>query len=122
MAKEQTEIREITTDALVQKRQQGEAFILVDVLSHDHFAHVHLPGAVNVPVNVLRDLAPLLFGPNDEIVVYCASFECTASPTAVKILQQLGFTNVIDYAGGIKDWIEHDLPLMHTPMTAEEAA
>ena len=120
---EQTPVREITREELVQKRQQGEAFILVDVLSHEHFSHVHLPGAINVPLQLMRDLAPLLFSKQDPIIVYCANPECTASPTAAKILLQLGYTDVLDYAGGIQDWLDHDLPVIHKPeATRGEAA
>ena len=113
MAHANADIPEISRDELLAKRQRGEPFILVDVLSHDSYEHIHLPGAINVPVGVIRDLAPLLFGKDDEVIVYCASFDCTASPTATKILLQMGFTNVKDYAGGITDWIESDLPVVH---------
>ncbi|HOF89030.1 MAG TPA: rhodanese-like domain-containing protein [Armatimonadota bacterium] len=100
------EVREISRQALVDKRRRGEAYVLVDVLAHEHFVHRHLPGAINVPLHILRDLAPLLFGEHDEIIVYCANTACAASATAAKILGGLGFTNVYDYAGGIKDWEE----------------
>jgi rhodanese-related sulfurtransferase len=101
-----SDMREISRQALLDKRKRGEAFVLVDVLAHDHFTHVHLPGAINVPVNLLRDLAPLLFGLHEGIVVYCANPACSASMTAAKILGQLGFTRVYDYTGGIEDWEE----------------
>ncbi len=101
-----SEVREISRLALIDKRQRGDAFVLVDVLAHEHFVSIHLPGAINVPLNLLQDLAPLLFGKHDEIVVYCADTSCTASTTAVKILGTQGFTNVYDYKGGIKDWEE----------------
>ncbi|MHB9129515.1 MAG: rhodanese-like domain-containing protein [Armatimonadota bacterium] len=112
MAEGEQAIREISRDDLVNKFQHGEPFVLVDVLSHEHFSRVHLPGAINVPVNVLRDLAPLLFGKHDQLIVYCVNFECSASPTAVRILTQLGFTNVLDFAGGIRDWIEGGQPVI----------
>ena len=34
----------------------------------------------------------------------CASFECHASPMAAKRLDQMGYKNVYDYEGGMKDW------------------
>ncbi|HEX2948353.1 MAG TPA: rhodanese-like domain-containing protein [Armatimonadota bacterium] len=105
-------VHEISRDELVHKMHSGDRFILVDVLSHEHFQRVHLPGAINVPLNPLRDLAPQLLGKQDQIIVYCANFDCTASPTAAKILTQLGFENVLDYAGGILDWEEGGMPVV----------
>ena len=115
MTLEKPEARVISREELVDKRRRGDPFILVDVLSHEHFEHIHLPGAINVPLPMMRELAPLLFGKDDDIIVYCAGFECTASPTAATILTQLGFTRVAHYAGGIKDWQEGNLPLVHAP-------
>lgn len=105
-------IREITRDELLAAMRNGERFVLIDVLLHDHFERVHLPGAINVPVTLIRDLAPLLFGRHDRLIVYCASFECSASRTAANILMQLGFTDVQDYQGGIRDWEEGDQPVV----------
>ncbi len=85
-------VRQITREELWLKRQQGEAFVLVDVLLHEHFTRVHLPGAVNVPLNLLHDLAPLLFSPLDEIIVYCANTACTLSTTAAKITVARGMS------------------------------
>jgi len=113
MADHTAEIYEITRDALVEKRRHGEAFILVDVLTHENFTHIHLPGAINLPLDTLRELAPLVLGFDDEIVVYCASFSCQASRRAARQLMDLGFTNVLDYTGGIQDWTDGDLPLIH---------
>lgn len=112
MAENAPDVRDITRDALVHKMHSGERFVLVDVLPHDHFERVHLPGAINIPVNMLRDLAPLVLGKRDQVIVYCANFDCTASPTAARILQQMGYTDVLDYAGGIQDWDEGGLPLL----------
>jgi rhodanese-related sulfurtransferase len=112
MGEQREEVTVITRDELGKKRSEGEPFVLVDVLSHDHFERVHLPGAVNVPLDRIRELAPLLFGIDDEIIVYCANLHCTASPTAAKLLEQIGFTNILDFAGGIQEWLDAGLPVV----------
>jgi rhodanese-related sulfurtransferase len=65
---------------------------LLDVRSPDEYAHGHLPGAVNIPVQELdRRLAEV--GPPDrELVVYCRSGH--RSGRAAEILRQHGFTKV----------------------------
>jgi len=115
MTESSPEVREISLDTLVEKRRRGEPLMLVDVLPHEHFAHIHIPGSINVPLEDLRALAPLLFGKGDQLIIYCTSIDCTASPTAVKILQQLGFTDVLDFAGGLAAWVQAGQPIVHVP-------
>ncbi len=114
--------RILTRETLLAMRARGEAFILIDVLAHEHFTHLHLPGAINVPLSLLRDLAPLLFGHGDTLVVYCADLECTASATAGKILGKLDFLAVYEYRGGLKDWIEAGLPVVRHEATVAPGA
>jgi len=45
------------------------------------------------------------------IVVYCAKYECQASPTAARKLLRMGYTDVSDYAGGLKEWTDSGYPL-----------
>jgi len=122
MTMQEPDVRVISRDDLLKKMRNGDRFILVDVLTHDHFIHMHLPGSINLPVNMLRDLAPLVLGKTDQIIVYCANFNCTASPTAAKLLMQMGYTDVLDYAGGILDWEEAGLPVMKEEPPRAQAA
>lgn len=120
MAQQEPEMRKITRDELLEARRR-EPVILVDVLGHDHFRQMHLPGAINIPLPMLRDIAPMVLGTQDAIIVYCASIACTASPTAARILLQLGYANVREYAGGLQDWLEGNLPVMRDSETPPEA-
>lgn len=83
----------------------------METLAPEHFKTVHLPGAVNAPVERIEELA-LQLAPdkNAEIVTYCASVECHASAQAAQKLIELGYTNVRHYAGGKKDWIAAGFP------------
>ena len=64
----------ITRDELKKKMDRGDKFKLVETLPEGSFQQVHLPGATNLPLDQLRELAPkLLPDKNAEIVVYCAS-------------------------------------------------
>lgn len=101
----------ISREELKAKIDVGEDFILVDVLSADSYQSGHLPGAINLPVSEIESLAPQRLPKDKDIIVYCASFECQASPTAARKLEQLGHTRVIDYEGGLRDWKEAGYPL-----------
>lgn len=104
-------IKQITREELQRMRAAQEKFTLVDVLSRESFDREHIPGAVSMPLAGLKRLALRLLDKNDTIVVYCASFECNASSAAAQQLEALGFTHVLDYKGGLKDYKEGGLAL-----------
>lgn len=64
----------ISRDELKQKIDRGDKFYLVETLPAQAYHHVHLPGALNLPPDQVRQLAPALLPDKAaEIVVYCAS-------------------------------------------------
>ncbi len=67
-------VRTISREDLHNKIKRGDKFLLVETLAKVTFDHVHLPGAINLPPDKVRELAPtLLPDKTAEIVVYCAS-------------------------------------------------
>ena len=64
----------ISRDELKAKIDSSEAFTLVETLAAVAYQHAHLPGALNLPPDRVRELAPgLLPDKGAEIVVYCSS-------------------------------------------------
>ncbi|HET6862068.1 MAG TPA: rhodanese-like domain-containing protein [Pyrinomonadaceae bacterium] len=64
----------ISRDELRKKIVEGHQFLLVETLPEVAYHHGHLPGALNLPPDKVKALAPtLLPDKNAEIVVYCAS-------------------------------------------------
>ncbi len=64
----------INRDELRRKIEARDQFLLIETLAPEKFAHAHLPGAINLPPEHVRELAPtLLPDKRAEIVVYCAS-------------------------------------------------
>jgi rhodanese-related sulfurtransferase len=101
----------ISRDELKQKIDRKDDFVLVETLPKVAYEHVHLPGAINLPLDQVNVLAPkLLPGKNAEIVVYCASPTWHASENAARELVAMGYSNVRDYAEGKSDWISAGLP------------
>jgi rhodanese-related sulfurtransferase len=67
-------IATITRDELKRKIDQGGEFKLAETLAPHAYEHAHLPGAINLPPDKVRELAPsLLPGKSAEIIVYCQS-------------------------------------------------
>lgn len=64
----------ISRDDLKGKMDRGEGFTLVETLAPVAYQHAHLPGAINLPPDKIKELAPqLLPDKSAEIIVYCAS-------------------------------------------------
>jgi rhodanese-related sulfurtransferase len=64
----------ISREELKAKMDGGEAFTLVETLQEVAYKHEHLPGAINLPPDRVRELAPnLLPDKGAEIIVYCSS-------------------------------------------------
>jgi rhodanese-related sulfurtransferase len=103
----------VTTDELLAKVDNADAIVLVDALAPMVYAHSHLPGAINLPVRAIdpETIARRLPDRDAEIVVYCTSPECQDSVHTAARLRQLGYTNVVHYAGGKDEWHERGLPL-----------
>lgn len=111
----------ISREELKEKIDGGDGFELVEVLAKDEYEKFHLPGAINIPGDRLREQAPERIPDKDrEIVVYCASPACQASSRAAKLLTDMGYTSVKDYAGGKQHWREGGLPVEETSSRAAE--
>lgn len=87
---------------------------LINVLGPKEYKKAHIPGSYNIPVsdkNFLQEVEKNIDDKDAAIIVYCANSDCTASPDAAKKLENAGYTRVVDFEGGIKDWIEAGYPV-----------
>ena len=67
-------VKTISRDELKAKLDRGDSFTLVETLAPTAYQHAHLPGAINMPLSQLEQLAAeLLPDKQADIVVYCAS-------------------------------------------------
>ncbi len=103
-------MKTITKDELKKKLENGNIH-LIEVLGENEYNKAHIKGAINIPLKKVGTEAKQKFNEEDEIVVYCSDYDCSASPTAAKKLDSLGFKNVYDYEGGKKEWKEAGLPM-----------
>jgi rhodanese-related sulfurtransferase len=64
----------IGREELKAKIERGGDVILVEILDPEYYENAHLPGAVNLPLDRLGELAPKILPDKDaDIVVYCMS-------------------------------------------------
>ncbi len=114
----------ISVDELKAKLDSHTPLYLFETLSADYFRHSHIPGAINMPPEkTLQVVTEHVADKNAEIVVYCLDTDCHAAEKAARKLMALGYTNVFDFAGGKKAWMEAGLLLeRHARRDAEADA
>lgn len=84
-------------------RDPSDGYALVNVLGEESYEREHIPDSINIPQGE-EDAFERRFSRDKEIIVYCASRDCDASPKAARELVRRGFTNVIVFAAGMKAW------------------
>jgi rhodanese-related sulfurtransferase len=104
-------VRTIGREALKEKMDRGDDFVLVEALSPAHYASSHLPGAINLPYEFVDEAEKVLPDRDAEIVVYCMNRECSASGLEAEELEEMGYSKVLHYADGKQDWIRAGLPI-----------
>lgn len=75
--------------------------ILLDVRSHQEFCEGHLSGAINIPIyDLAKNINKNVKNKDNIIIVYCSSG--ARSKKAIKVLDDLCYTNVYAIKGGIE--------------------
>jgi rhodanese-related sulfurtransferase len=105
-----TRIKETTTDAIKQRLDRKDKFILIDVREESEFAKDHLPTAIHLGKGIIeRDIETRVPDISAPLVLYCGGG--FRSALAADNLQKMGYTNVLSMDGGIREWREKNFPL-----------
>ncbi len=111
-------VNHVSADELLEMRQSRDDLLIVDVREESEFAAGHIPGARLIPRGTLEGAADPAYPKRDPelckarqrpIVVYCATGGRSAM--AADTLQQMGFEEVYNLAGGFENWAAEDLPV-----------
>ena len=103
-------VKETTPDAIKQRLDKKEKFILVDVREESEFAKDHLPTAIHLGKGIIeRDIEEHVPDLHAPLVLYCGGG--FRSALAADNLQKMGYTNVLSMDGGIREWREKHFPL-----------
>ena len=95
---------------LMETRRNDPEFVIMDVRTPDEFAAGHIAGARPLDFNAPDFADRVKELPRDKTyLVYCRSGNRSAK--AVKLMQEAGFTNLIDLGGGMLDWEKAGLPV-----------
>lgn len=103
----------VSVQTLHAAMENEENYTLVDVRSQSEFEQGHLAKALLLPRGSLEFLAPqTLIDPGQKIYVYCRTG--TRSALAVRMLKDIGYTNVYNVEKGFKGWAEAGYPIFNS--------
>ena len=112
VASAQKNVDGITVEQLMEKLDNGDMILLIDVREPNEFNAGYIPGSVNIPRGVIEfkidneafwDAAFLYLPETDEeIIVYCKKGK--RGILAGETLKKLGYTKVSYLDGGWKKW------------------
>jgi rhodanese-related sulfurtransferase len=95
---------------LIQKNKSNPDFVILDVRTASEFFSGHIEGALNIDVNLtsFREEVGKL-NKNSTCLVYCRTGN--RSKSAIRIMQESGFTHIYHLVNGITEWIAAGLPV-----------
>jgi rhodanese-related sulfurtransferase len=117
-------IREVMPDELAEAMEDGEPWLIVDVREPYEYERLHVPGSVLIPRGLLEGAADpesphridaLCNARKRPLALLCSTG--ARSAFAAVVLEQMGFENVVNIAGGIRLWESEDLPTGRGPWT-----
>ena len=99
---EESAYRQVTMEEAAAMMREESGYIILDVRTAEEYSEKHIPGAVNVPNEIIGSAGiPELPDMGQLILVYCRSGN--RSKQASEKLVKLGYTNIVEF-GGIHDW------------------
>src|SRR5688500_3242249 len=89
--------------------------VVVDVRGPGAYEGRHIPGAISVPLDDLRDGVPASLAQSiaQPVVVYCGD-GVTIGPEGTALLNRAGFSQAVNLRPGIRGWADAGLPVAGT--------
>jgi len=103
-------IRQIDSEELKIKLDNGEDIVLVDCRERDEWEAGHVAGAEFIPLSDFETGSQALTSKESEIIIMCRSGR--RSQSACQFLEGRGFTNLTNLSGGILEWMELGYPII----------
>ncbi len=101
------EVPTVTVEEAARMLERGVR--LIDVREQNEWDESHVPGTELRPMSTINDWYTEL-DPAEEIIVLCRSGNRSGSVVNA-LIQQVGFEDISNIAGGILAWAEADLPV-----------
>ncbi len=99
-----------STEEVLQLIRDGKRVVFVDAREKEEFEEEHIPGAINLTLREVNDLAPQLIGQADLVIGYC--LKDFRGYEVAKALAEAGVTHLATLKhSGLNGWKADGLPL-----------
>ena len=98
----------LTPEQVLEKLDSGKAPLAVDVRSPAEFGVAHIPGAINIPVDEIKDRLDE-FKHDNGVLIYCINGSRTRQAEA--ILLGADVSNIYHLEGAFNAWIQGKYPV-----------
>ena len=107
---ESFDVRSVT--AIEAKALIDSGALVVDVRGKEQFDGRHIPGAISVPLAMLRAAIPasLAHATTKPVVVYCGD-GVTIGPEGTALLNKAGYAKAVNLQAGIQGWADAGYPV-----------
>ena len=96
------QIQYVSMDEITTIMQENTNYIILDVRTIEEYNEGHIPNAICIPNETIDETVTTKLPNKDQLIlIYCRSGN-RSKQAAIK-LQQLGYTNLVEF-GGIIDW------------------
>ncbi len=105
----------LTVDELEVHKFQEKGMQLIDGRIPDFYEQSTIPGAKNIPHNLVAERMDEL-NRNQPAIFFCNGPQCPQSPDAIRNLIKAGYpaNKIRYYRGGMHDWVTLGLPIKTT--------
>ena len=96
------QIQYVSMDEITTIMQENTNYIILDARTIEEYNEGHIPNAICIPNETIDETVTTKLPNKDQLIlIYCRSGN--RSKQAALKLQQLGYTNLVEF-GGIVDW------------------
>jgi rhodanese-related sulfurtransferase len=104
LEKVDSQIVKITVDNLAEKMELDSTSYLIDIRTEREYLAGHIQNSLWIPRGFLEfKIQKLIEDPEAEIIIYCKGG--ARSALAAYTLGQMGYRNVLNLEGGIREWV-----------------
>ena len=104
----------VSAESVVDMILANPDLIVIDSRKKSEFQKGHIEGAVNILNTRIKpeDLEQISPDKSREILFYCNGVRCLRSSDSINKVKDWGYTNLIWFRGGWKEWTEKRLPVV----------
>ena len=104
----------VTAEQVIDMILANPDMIIIDSRKKSEYQKGHIEGAINILNTHLeqKDIEQIAPDKSTKMLFYCNGIRCIRSSSSIEKVQGWGYTNLIWFRGGWKEWVEKRFPIV----------